>query len=53
MRVVELLGSGQCQSVRERWCELAQLETFEQADQVRIEAHDGSSPTGMTVVTGR
>jgi len=44
---------GDCQSVWQGGDELTQLQTLEQTHQVRIEAHDGSSPAGVMVATGR
>lgn len=49
--VIELLGASQRESLRQRWHQLPQLQAFEQTHQVRIEAHDGSSPTGARLVT--
>jgi hypothetical protein len=51
--VIESLCSRQCQSVRQRRNELAQLQMLEQSHQIRVEAHDGSSSAGVTVATGR
>ena len=49
--VVELLGARQRESLGERRHELTQLQAFEQTHQVRIEAHEGSSPVGVTAAT--
>jgi hypothetical protein len=52
--IIEVLGARQRQALRQRRYELTQLQAFEQTHEVRIEAHDGSSPVGvMLPTTGR
>ena len=51
--VLQLLSARQRQTLWQRRHQLTQLQAFEQTHQVRIEAHDGSSPVGVTVATGR
>ena len=49
--VIELLGARQRESLGQRGYELTQLQAFEQTQQIRIEAHEGSSPVGVTLAT--